>query len=153
MNRATIIGNVGRDPEIRTFQDGGKVANLVIATSEKWKDKDTGERKEATEWHRVAVFGPLAGIVEQYVTKGMKLAIEGQLRTRKWQDQSGQDRYSTEIVLQGPRASLEMLGGGQKGGDNYQSGDPPATVSSGRMPAGGGPDMDDEVPFAPEWRI
>ena len=142
MNRATIIGNVGRDPEIRTFQDGGKVANLAIATSEKWKDKDTGERKEATEWHRVAVFGPLAGIVEQYVTKGMKLAIEGQIRTRKWQDQSGQDRYSTEIVLQGPRASLEMLGGGQE----RQERAPEPT-------AGSGPDMSDEIPFGPETRI
>ena len=136
MNRATIIGNLGRDPEVRTFQDGGKVANLAIATSEKWKDKDTGERKEATEWHRVSVFGPLAGIVEQYVTKGMKLAIEGHLRTRKWQDQSGQDRYSTEIVLQGPRASLEMLGGGQ---ERHEARQEPA--------AGSGPDMDDEVPF------
>ena len=142
MNRATIIGNVGRDPEIRTFQDGGKVANLAIATSEKWKDKDTGERKEATEWHRVSVFGPLAGIVEQYVTKGMKLAIEGQLRTRKWQDQSGQDRYSTEIVLQGPRASLEMLGGGQERQEPRQE-----------PTAGGGPDMSDEIPFGPETRI
>ena len=133
MNRATIIGNVGRDPEIRTFQDGGKVANLAIATSEKWKDKDTGERKEATEWHRVAVFGPLAGIVEQYVTKGMKLAIEGQLRTRKWQDQSGQDRYSTEIVLQGPRASLEMLGGGQDRQDGRAQREP----ASGNVDNGG----------------
>jgi len=139
MNRATIIGNVGRDPEIRTFQDGGKVANLAIATSEKWKDKDTGERKEATEWHRVAVFGPLAGVVEQYVTKGMKLAIEGQIRTRKWQDQSGQDRYSTEIVLQGPKASLEMLGG-PKGGDVRRE---PAQGNVDSGPS----EIDDEIPF------
>lgn len=112
VNKVIIIGNCGRDPEVRSFQNGGKVANLRIATSESWKDKQSGERKERTEWHSVSVMDEgLVRIVEQYVRKGSSLYIEGQLETRKWQDQSGADKYSTEVVLRPFRSSLTMLGG------------------------------------------
>jgi len=112
VNKVIIVGNLGRDPEVRTFQNGGKVCNLRIATSETWKDKSSGERKERTEWHSVAVFNDgLVRVAEQYLRKGAKVYIEGQLQTRKWQDQSGQDRYSTEIVLQGYGGVLTMLDG------------------------------------------
>ena len=120
VNKVILIGNVGKDPEIRRTQDGRPIANLRIATSESWRDKNSGERKEKTEWHSVVVFSePLCKVVEQYVKKGAKLYIEGQLQTRKWQDQSGQDRYSTEVVLQGFSGTLTMLdtkGGGMSGG-------------------------------------
>ncbi len=153
VNKVIILGNLGRDPEVRTFQNGGKVCNLRIATSETWKDKNTGERREKTEWHSVAIFQEgLVRVCEQYLRKGSKVYIEGQLQTRKWQDQSGADRYSTEIVLQGFNGSLVMLdsrgegggGGGGYGGDQggYGGGDP------GPAPAqGGGSDFDDEIPF------
>jgi single-strand DNA-binding protein len=127
VNKVIIIGNLGRDPEVRTFQNGGKVCNLRIATSENWKDKSTGERREKTEWHSIAIFQEgLVRIAEQYLKKGSKVYIEGQLQTRKWQDQSGQDRYSTEVVLQGFGGALTMLdgrdgggsGGGEYGGDS-----------------------------------
>jgi len=109
-----IIGRLGADPETRTFQNGGKVCNLRLATSESWKDKNTGEKNERTEWHTVAIFGDgLAGVAERYLRKGSSVYVEGQLRTRKWQDQSGADRYSTEVVLQGPGAVLTMLDGPQ----------------------------------------
>lgn len=111
LNQCQFIGNLGADPEIRTFQSGDKVANLRLAVSERWKDRTTGERKESTEWVSVAVFGPLAGIAEQYLRKGSKVFVSGKLRTRKWQDQSGQDRYSTEVALQGPQSILTMLDG------------------------------------------
>lgn len=123
VNKVILVGNVGNDPEIRTFGNGGKVANLSIATSESWRDKQSGEKKEKTEWHRVAVFGEgLVGVIERYVKKGSKLYIEGKLQTRKWQDRDGNDKYTTEIVLQGPGTNLTMLdsrnqGGGGGGGD------------------------------------
>ncbi|HAK63234.1 MAG TPA: single-stranded DNA-binding protein, partial [Alphaproteobacteria bacterium] len=107
VNKVILIGNLGRDPEIRTTQDGRRIANLNIATSESWKDKSTGERREKTEWHRVVIFNDgLAGVAQQYLHKGSKVYIEGQLQTRKWQDQSGQDKYTTEIVLQRFRGEL-----------------------------------------------
>ncbi|TNE64646.1 MAG: single-stranded DNA-binding protein [Rhodobacteraceae bacterium] len=123
VNKVILVGNLGRDPEVRTFQNGGKVCNLRIATSENWKDRNTGERRERTEWHSVAIFSePLARIAEQYLRKGSKVYIEGQLETRKWQDQQGQDRYTTEVVLRPYRGELTLLdgrgegGGGQGGG-------------------------------------
>jgi len=120
VNKVIIVGNLGRDPESRAFQNGGKVVNLRIATSETWKDKMSGERKEKTEWHSVAIFNEgLANVAEKFLRKGSKVYIEGSLQTRKWQDQQGQDKYSTEIVLQGFNSVLTMLdgpGGGQGGG-------------------------------------
>jgi len=122
VNKVILIGNLGRDPEVRSFQNGGKVCNLRIATSETWKDRNTGERRERTEWHSVAICNEgLVRVAEQYLRKGSKVYVEGQLQTRKWQDQSGQDRYSTEVVLQGFGSTLTMLdgrgeGGGQGGG-------------------------------------
>jgi len=158
VNKVILIGNLGRDPETRTFQNGGKVCNLRIATSERWKDRNTGERREKTEWHSVAIFSePLARVAEQYLRKGSKVYVEGQLETRKWQDQSGQDRYSTEVVLRPYRSELTMLdgrgdggggsgGGGGYGGDRdqgYGGGDYGGGAPAGR-PAG---DIDDEIPF------
>ncbi|WP_176596859.1 MULTISPECIES: single-stranded DNA-binding protein [Sphingobium] len=122
VNKVILVGNLGADPEVKSFQNGGKVCNLRIATSESWKDRMSGERKERTEWHSVAIFSEgLAGVAERFLRKGSKVYLEGQLRTRKWQDQSGNDRYTTEVVLQGPGAVLTMLdgapgGGGQGGG-------------------------------------
>jgi len=162
VNKVILIGNLGRDPEVRTFQNGGKVCNLRIATSENWKDKNTGERREKTEWHSVAIFQEgLVRIAEQYLRKGSKVYIEGQLQTRKWQDQSGQDRYSTEVVLQGYGGTLTMLDGrgeGGGGGSNYggpsdsgQSGGgyggDYGGGSQGGSGSGGASDMDDEIPF------
>ncbi|WP_299638671.1 single-stranded DNA-binding protein [uncultured Ruegeria sp.] len=157
VNKVILVGNLGRDPEVRTFQNGGKVCNLRIATSENWKDRNTGERRERTEWHSVAIFNEgLVRVAEQYLRKGSKVYLEGQLQTRKWQDQSGQDRYSTEVVLQGFGSTLVMLdgrgegggsiGGGQAGGSGY--GDPYGGPSSSPAPApaSGGID-DDEIPF------
>ena len=110
VNKVILIGNLGRDPEIRTFQNGGKVCNLRIATSETWKDKNTGEKKERTEWHRVSITAEgLVRVVEQFVKKGTKVYLEGKLETRKWQDQSGQDRYSTEVVVSGPGTGIELI--------------------------------------------
>lgn len=128
LNKVMIIGNLGRDPEVRSFQNGGKVCNLRIATSETWKDRNTGERREKTEWHSVAIFNEgLVRVAEQYLRKGSKVYVEGQLQTRKWQDQNGQDRYSTEVVLQGFGSTLTMLdgrgeGGGGQGGGDYGGG-------------------------------
>ena len=122
VNKVILVGNLGADPEVKSFQNGGKVCNLRIATSENWKDRMSGERKERTEWHSVSIFSEgLAGVAERFLRKGSKVYVEGQLRTRKWQDQSGNDRYTTEVVLQGPSAVLTMLdgapgGGGQGGG-------------------------------------
>lgn len=156
VNKVIIVGNLGRDPEVRTFQNGGKVCNLRIATSESWKDRNSGERKERTEWHSVAIQSePLVNIAEQYLAKGSKVYIEGQLETRKWQDQSGQDRYSTEVVLRPYRGTLTLLdsrrdgdGGGSSGGYGGSSGRGSGYGSGGRP----GGDIDDEIPFAPEWR-
>jgi len=163
VNKVILIGNLGADPEIRRTQDGRPIANLRLATSESWKDKNTGERKEKTEWHRVVIFNEnLCRIAEQYLKKGSKVFIEGALQTRKWQDQSGQDRYSTEVVLQGFRGEMTLLdsrgsGGGSSGGDfagddaggDFGSPGPTrkvAAAASARSGGGGG-DMDDEIPF------
>lgn len=173
LNKVMLIGNLGADPEIRSFQNGGKVANLRIATSESWKDRQTGERKEKTEWHTVAIFSEgLVGVVERYLKKGSKVFVEGKLQTRKWQDQNGQDRYSTEIVIQGLGGTLTMLdgaqggggggmgGGGRSGGGSAgygggagggsgggwdQGGGSPG--GSGGGAAGGYDDLDDDIPF------
>ena len=148
LNQCNFIGNLGRDPEIRSFQSGDKVANLRLAVSEKWKDKNTGERKERTEWVSVAVFGPLAGIAEQYLRKGAKVFVSGKLVTRKYQDQSGQDRYSTEIVLQGPQAILTMLDGPSQRDDETGHASSQGYGGGYGAPAtGGASDMDDEIPF------
>jgi single-strand DNA-binding protein len=160
VNKVILIGNLGADPEIRRTQDGRPIVNLRLATSETWRDKTTGERRERTEWHRVVIFNEnLAKVAEQYLKKGSKIYIEGQLQTRKWQDQQGQDRYSTEVVLQGFSSQLTMLdrvGGGGAGGD-FGSDDSGSNFGSSgsRSPAhqpamagaGARDDMNDEVPF------
>jgi single-strand DNA-binding protein len=134
LNKVMLIGNLGADPEIRSFQNGGKVANLRIATSENWKDKNTGERQERTEWHTVAIFSEgLIGVVERFLRKGSKVYIEGQLQTRKWQDQQGADRYSTEIVIRGLNGSLTMLDGPQGGAGGGSGGG-----GGGQRSGGGG---------------
>lgn len=134
LNQVQLIGNLGADPEVRSFQNGGKVCNLRIATSETWKDKNTGERKERTEWHTVAIFSEgLASVAERFLSKGSKVYLSGKLETRKWQDQSGQDRYSTEVVLRGFDAKLVMLDGAKRG-DAYEP--PPRDEIS-----------QDEIPF------
>jgi single-strand DNA-binding protein len=158
VNKVILVGNLGRDPEVRSFQNGGKVVNLRIATSENWKDRNTGERKERTEWHSVAIFSePLARIAEQYLRKGSKVYIEGQLETRKWQDQSGQDRYTTEIVLRPYRGELTLLdsagGSGGGGGGGYDDdrggygGGSSGGYGGGSGGGGGRSDLDDEIPF------
>jgi single-strand DNA-binding protein len=159
VNKVILIGNLGADPEIRRTQDGRPVANLRVATSESWRDKATGERKEKTEWHRVVIFNEnLCRIAEQYLKKGSKVFIEGQLQTRKWQDQSGQDRYSTEVVLQGFRGELTLLdraggaGGGDLapddgGGDFGSTGPTRKVAAAGAGGRGSRADMDDEIPF------
>jgi single-strand DNA-binding protein len=161
VNKVILIGNLGADPEIRRTQDGRPIANLRIATSETWRDKGTGERKEKTEWHRVVIFNEgLCKIAEQYLKKGAKVYIEGQLQTRKWTDQSGQEKYSTEVVLQGFNSALTMLdggrtggsGGGGYGGDDGSDfgGGSPSGGGQRRVASGGGgrsADMDDEIPF------
>ena len=158
VNKVILVGNLGRDPEVRTFQNGGKVCNLRIATSERWKDRNSGEQREKTEWHSVAIFSePLARVAEQYLRKGSKVYIEGQLETRKWQDQSGQDRYSTEVVLRPYRSELTILdsrgeGGGGGGGysddrGSYGGGSSYGGGGGGNQPAPAGGDLDDEIPF------
>jgi len=163
VNKVILVGNLGQDPEVRNFNNGGKVCNLSIATSENWKDRNTGERREKTEWHRVAIFSePLVRVAEQYLRKGSKVYIEGQLETRKWQDQSGQDRYTTEVVLRPYRSELTMLDGrgeggsmgGGGGGGGYvadQSGGGYGGGYGGGPQGGGAPapatDLDDEIPF------
>ena len=173
LNKVMLIGHLGADPEVRTFQNGGKVCNLRIATSESWKDRQTGERQERTEWHSVAIFPDgLVGVAERYLRKGSKVYVEGQLRTRKWQDQAGNDRYTTEVVLQKFRGELQMLdgrgeggggqvgyergggsggyqgGGGGRGGQDF--GQQSGGGERGRGGGGGGgysQDLDDEIPF------
>ncbi|MEO0590237.1 MAG: single-stranded DNA-binding protein [Pseudomonadota bacterium] len=175
LNKVMLIGNLGADPEIRSFQNGGRVANLRIATSENWKDKNTGERREKTEWHTVAIFSDgLVNVVERYLKKGSKVFVEGKLQTRKWQDQSGNDRYSTEVVIQGLGGTLTMLdgrgdgggmgggsgggsgggyggggqgGGGSGGGWNQGGGSGGSGGGSGGGAGGGYDDLDDDIPF------
>ncbi len=169
LNKVMLIGNLGADPEVRSFQNGGRVANLRIATSETWKDRNTGERQERTEWHTVAIFSEgLVNVCENYLRKGSKVFIEGKLQTRKWQDQSGQDRYSTEVVLRGFDGTLTMLdgrgdgggGGGRSGGGSYggggQGGSGSGGAGGGGWNQGGGgsggnqggyDDLDDDIPF------
>jgi single-strand DNA-binding protein len=124
VNKVILVGNLGQDPEVRYMPNGDAVANLSIATSESWKDKNTGENKEKTEWHRIAIFGKLAEIAGEYLKKGSQVYIEGQLQTRKWQDQQGQDKYSTEIVVQGFNGVMQMLGGANGGGQNQANAKP-----------------------------
>jgi len=172
LNKVMLIGNLGADPEIRSFQNGGKVANLRIATSETWKDRNTGERQERTEWHTVAIFSEgLVNVVERFLKKGSKVYIEGKLQTRKWQDQQGNDRYSTEVVLRGFDGTLTMLdgaqggggggGGGQRGGGSgggYGGGSGGSDQGGGWSQGGGGSgggsggganydDLEDDIPF------
>ncbi len=169
VNKVIIVGNLGRDPEVRTFGNGGKVVNLNIATSETWRDKASGERKERTEWHRVSILNEALGkIAEQYLRKGSTVYIEGQLETRKWQDQSGAEKYTTEVVLRPYRGELTLLGGRNDGGSGggggndggyddrggYDGGGSGSSGGYGRSgggaPSGGGggrSDMDDEIPF------
>lgn len=169
VNKVILIGNLGADPEVKSFQNGGRIANLRIATSESWKDRQTGERKERTEWHTVVIQSEgLVGVVERFLRKGSKVYIEGSLRTRKWQDQSGNDRYTTEVSVGGVGGVLTMLdgpqggsggGGGQRGGNDWGSGGGSSGGASGGgfgggqrsggSPAGGGfgDDLDDDIPF------
>lgn len=156
VNKVILVGNLGRDPEVRALQDGNKMANLSVATSESWRDRASGERRERTEWHRVVIFNErLAEIAEKYLKKGSKVYLEGQLQTRKWTGQDGQDRYTTEVVLSRFRGELTMLdtrgGGGDfgGGGGDYGTGGPGGgandDLSGGQGPGGG--DLDDEIPF------
>ncbi|QKV18200.1 single-stranded DNA-binding protein [Oricola thermophila] len=160
VNKVILVGNLGADPEVRRLNSGEPVVNLSVATSESWRDKNSGERRERTEWHRVVIFNEnLAKVAENYLKKGSKVYVEGQLQTRKWQDQSGQDRYTTEIVLQRFRGDLQMLdsrgegegGYGGGGGGRQQVGSYGAEQGGGQQPASGGSDfvrdMDDEIPF------
>ena len=156
VNKVILVGNLGADPEIKRTQDGRPIANLSVATSESWRDKATGERKEKTEWHRVVIFSEgLCKIAEQYLKKGAKVYLEGQLQTRKWQDKDGKDRYSTEVVLQNFNSTLTMLdsrnGGGSmspEAGDDFGSSGPSRSAPK-RVAAGGGrnDDMNDDIPF------
>jgi single-strand DNA-binding protein len=156
VNKVILIGNLGRDPEVRFSQDGTKIVNFSIATSERWKDKSTGERREKTEWHRVVLFNEhLAEIAEQYLRKGSKVYVEGALQTRKWTGNDGVEKYSTEVVLQRYRGELTMLdtrgdGGGGGGGYGAPEGGPPPAADGGGGPGGaapGGGDLDDDIPF------
>jgi single-strand DNA-binding protein len=164
VNKVIIIGNLGQDPEVRNFPSGGKVCNFSVATSENWKDKNTGERRERTEWHRVSITSePLVRVAEQYLRKGSKVYLEGQLETRKWQDQSGQDKYTTEVVLRPYRSELTMLDskseGSQGGGGNYMANQGGGQSGGGSLTDKGGSqvdsynspapsaDLDDEIPF------
>ena len=162
VNKVILVGNLGRDPEIRTTQGGTRVANLSVATSETWRDRASGERKERTEWHRVVIFNDrLVDVVEKYLKKGSKVYLEGALQTRKWTDNSGQERYSTEVVLQNFRGELTMLdgrsgggGGGESGGFEPDEGGYGGGGGSSGGSGGGGPprrcpsqDLDDEIPF------
>ena len=151
INKVILVGNLGADPEIKATQDGRELANLRVATSESWKDKNTGERREKTEWHRVVIFNEgLVKVAKNYLRKGSKVYLEGQLQTRKWEDQSGQERYSTEVVLQGFNGNLTMLDGKSGGGMNdndasFNQAPPMAAAAAGG--GGAAPDLDDEIPF------
>ncbi len=152
VNKVILVGNLGRDPEVRSMQSGDKVCNLSLATSETWKDKNSGERREKTEWHRVVLFDQrLIEVAERYLKKGSKVYVEGQLQTRKWTDQQGVEKYSTEVVLQRFRGELTMLdtrgGGGGGGGDDYAGMDQGGSQGNYDAPARGGADLDDDIPF------
>jgi single-strand DNA-binding protein len=161
VNKVILVGNLGKDPEVRTTQDGTKIVNLTLATSENWNDRQTGERKERTEWHRVVIFNDRIGdVAERFLKKGSKIYVEGALQTRKWTDQSGQERYSTEVVVGRFKGELTMLdtrGGGEGAGDggSYRSDRAPAQRAPASASRGGGPsweapkggDLDDEIPF------
>ncbi|MDF1778226.1 MAG: single-stranded DNA-binding protein [Rhizobiaceae bacterium] len=156
VNKVILVGNLGADPEIRRTQDGKPIANLRVATSESWRDRSSGERRERTEWHRVVIFNEgLCKIVEQYLRKGSKIYLEGQLQTRKWQDQAGVDKYSTEIVLQGFNSNLTMLdgrsessgGGSGGGGGGFGDSNQQSDRSSPSQESNFSRDMDDEIPF------
>lgn len=155
VNKVILVGNLGADPEVRTLPSGGKVVNLSVATSERWKDRNSGEQRERTEWHRVVIFAEgLARVAEQYLRKGSKVYLEGQLQTRKWQDQSGQDKYSTEVVLQGFNSALTLLDGRGEGGEGASGGFENRDRPEGgaRRPAANAPafepgGMDDDIPF------
>ena len=154
VNKVMLVGNLGRDPEVRSMQSGDKVCNLSVATSERWKDRNSGEMQEKTEWHRVVIFDQkLIEVAEKYLQKGAKLFLEGQLQTRKWTDQSGTEKYTTEVVLQRFRGQLVMLDsrGGQGQGGGYDAppvhDQQPAMAAAGGGGMGGGDDLDDEIPF------
>ena len=153
VNKVILIGNLGRDPEIRSTNDGTRVANLSVATSESWRDKTSGERKERTEWHRVVVFNDrLVEIIEKYLKKGSKVYLEGALQTRKWTDQSGQEKYTTEVVLQKYRGELTMLDGARSGSGEgsfapEEAAAAPAAAGRSRDKAPASSDLDDEIPF------
>ncbi len=147
VNKVILIGNLGADPEVRKFQNGGSVCNLRIATSENWKDRNTGERREKTEWHSVAIFSEgLVRVAEQYLKKGSKVYIEGQLETRKWQDKDGNDRYTTEVVLRNFNSSMVMLDGRSGGGGNFDR-DGGGMSDRGASSGGQSYELDDDIPF------
>lgn len=155
VNKVILIGNLGRDPEVRSMQSGDEVCQLSVATSESWKDKSTGERRERTEWHRVVIFNEhLVGVAKQYLRKGSKVYLEGQLQTRKWEDRDGIEKFTTEVVLQRFGGSLVLLGDGKDGPET--SGNARDNSRREQQQSGGhyfrGGDLDDEIPFAPEWR-
>ncbi len=160
LNRVMLIGNLGKDPEVRRTQDGRPIANLSLATSQSWRDKTTGERKEKTEWHRVVIFNEgLAKVAEQYLRKGAKIYVEGALQTRKWTDQAGVDKYSTEVILQGFQCTLTMLDGRNAGGDDDDRSDfgggsdrPARSSAAGSRSSMRNSDLDDDIPFGPEFR-
>jgi single-strand DNA-binding protein len=148
VNKVILIGNLGRDPEVRTMQNGGKVCNLSVATSERWKDRNSGEQQERTEWHRVVIFDDrLVDVAERYLQKGSKVYLEGELQTRKWTDNSGQERYTTEVVLRRFRGQLTMLDSRGGGGGGYDG--PPQDYNPPQDPGGpgGGQELDDDIPF------
>ena len=154
MNKVILIGNVGKDPEVRSTQSGDKIANLSVATSEVWTDRASGERRERTEWHKVSIFGKLAEIAEKYIHKGSKVALVGKLQTRKWQDQSGADRYTTEVVVDSIRGEITLLDRREDGGEPRGGGGgadraapPSQSASRGSAPQSDPSDLDDEVPF------
>lgn len=159
VNKVILVGNLGRDPEIRSFGNGGRVANFSVATSERWRDRQTNEQRERTEWHRVVIFNErLVEVVEKYVRKGQKVYLEGELQTRKWSDQSGQERYTTEVVLQRFRGQLTMLSGrgegdggggfaGEAGAGDYDRGAPAGGGGDMGEVSGPGADLDDDIPF------
>ena len=156
VNKVILVGNLGRDPEVRSFGNGGRVANFTLATNNRWRDRQTGEQRERTEWHRVVIYNErLVEVVEKYVRKGQMVYLEGEIQTRKWSDQSGQERYTTEIVVQGFRGQLTMLSGrgegggfaGEAGAGDYDRGAPAGGGGDMGEASGPGADLDDDIPF------
>jgi single-strand DNA-binding protein len=153
LNRACLIGNLGKDPETRNLQNGNSVVSFSLATSESWRDKQTGDRKEKTEWHNVVIFNEGIGrVVEQYCKKGSKIYVEGAIKTRKWQDKDGNDKYTTEIVVENFGGKLVLLSAKGEGGGRDDDGEDRRERSSSRSTGGGKPPIDDDIPFGPEWR-